>query len=374
MKKKLLYGLCCALSFSICACSSDDPKPDPEPDPIPNPTPDPDPEPDQEPASLGFYVLNQGNMGYGLEGSLTAYDYVTQSPLQNAFQTVNNRSLGNTPQTAIAYGSHIYIGVYQSNTIEIINRWTYEAQKQISLADAEGQSPRSMVAKDGKVYISMFNGYVSRLDTLTLEIDKNVKVGPNPEIMAIRGNYLYVPNSDGLNYPDYGTTASKIDLSSFTATTFNVELNPSQFASNGEDLFLLCKGNYGNVASKVYKVGEDDSLSEIAEATLIDVDEENLYYINAPWGVETITYKKYNIEEDASADLLADNGVESPAWLAVDPIHGCIIVTSYSMDNGWASYGTDGYAKIYDADGQLLQQISAGVGPVWIFFSTYNMD
>lgn len=374
MKKKLLYALCCVLSLSVCACSSDDPNPDPDPDPIPNPDPNPQPDPDPDPASLGFFVLNQGNMGYAIEGSLTAFDYASLTALQNVFQNTNNKSLGNTPQTGIAYGSHIYIGVYESNTVEIINRWTFEEQKQISLADAEGQSPRSMVAKDGKVYISMYNGYVSRLDTLTMEIDKTVKVGPNPEIMAIRGNYLYVPNSDGMNYPDYGTTASKIDLSTFTATTFEVKLNPGQFVSNGKDLFLLCKGNYGDVASKVYKVGDDDSLTEIAEATLIDIDDDDLYYINAPWGAETITYKKYDIEDASTEDMLADGGVESPAAIVVDPVTGYIIVTSNSMDNGWASYGTDGYAKIYNEDGQLIKQISVGVGPVWAFFDTYNLD
>lgn len=299
MRKNLLYALCCVFTLGISACSNDDPNPnpDPDPDPIPNPNPNPTPEPDKDPESLGLFVLNQGNMGYAIEGSLTCFDYATASAQQNLFQTANDRSLGNTPQTAVAYGSHIYIGVYESNTIEIINRWTFEEQKQISLADAEGQSPRSMVAKDGMVYISMFNGYVSRLDTLTLEIDKNVKVGPNPDIIAIRGNYLYAPNSNGMDFPNYGTTASKIDLSSFTATTFTVGLNPTQFASNGTDLFLLCKGNYGDVASKVYRVGDDDSLAEIAEATFIAIDDDDLYYINAPWGAPSIAYKKYDIED-----------------------------------------------------------------------------
>ncbi len=313
-------------------------------------------------------------MGYALEGSLTSFDYASATANQNLFQNANGRSLGNTPQTAVAYGSHIYIGVYESNTIEIINRWTFEEEKQISLANAEGQSPRSMVAKDGMVYISMFNGYVSRLDTLTLDIDKSVQVGPNPDKIAIRGNYLYVPNSDGMNYPDYGTTASKIDLSTFTATTFQVGLNPTHFVSNGTDLFLLCMGNYGDTAAKVYKVNEDDSLAEIAEATLIAVDEDNLYYINAPWGAPSILYKKYDIEEAETEDMLADSGVDSPAYLAVDPITGNIVITSYSVDNGVTSYSTDGYAKVYDEDGNFIKQISVGVGPCWAFFNTYNID
>lgn len=369
MKKKFLYALCCTLAFGICACTNDDPDPDPNPDP--------------DPMSHGFFVLNQGSYYNAIEGSLTAVDNATLNPVQNVFQTKNGRSLGGSPQTAVVYGSHIYIGVYESRTIEIINRWTFESQKQISLAsdnEEDPQSPRSMVVKDGKVYISMYEGFVCRLDTTTLEIDKTVKVGPNPERMAIRGNYLYVPNSDGLNWEvGYGTTASKIDLSTFTATTFSVGLNPTDFVSNGRDLFLLCMGNYFDIAAKVYKVNDDDSQTEIAEATLIAIDDDNLYYINNPYyGTTPITYKKYDIDDATTEEMLVDEGVESPAWLAVDPVNGNIIVTSYNMvnteDGSSTSYDTDGYAKIYDENGQLLKKINVGVGPAWVFFDTYNMN
>lgn len=357
MEKTIKMMLIASAAAAFVACSNDD-----EPEA---------PNPDQPTATEGAFVLNQGNYGKQIEGSLTLIDYNSSTAQQSLFQKANGRSIGATPQGAVVYGDKIYLGIYGSNVVEIIDRNTYKSLKQISLSNAEGQSPRSLVAKDGKVYISMYNGFVSRLDTLTMSIDKTVKVGPNPEIIAIKGNYLYVPNSDGMNWAvGYGTTATKINLTSFTAeSTFDVPLNPCEFASNGTDLYLLSKGNYGDVASKVYRIDDNNNATEVAEATLIALKDKKLYYINAPYGVAEITYAVYDGSNGNTSKMLSDNGVESPAGLGVDPLNGNIVITSYSMDNGWASYATDGYAKVYDSTGNFLNRYDVGVGPCAVFFN-----
>ncbi len=359
MKKITSLMLFTAFTLGFSSCSKED-----EPN-LPNP--------DVPTVAEGIFILNQGNHGKQIEGSLTLIDYSSKSASQNLFQRANGRSLGATPQGAVVYGSKIYLAIYESNVIEIIDRSSYKSLKQISLSDAEGQSPRALVAKDGKVYISMFNGYVSRLDTLSLSIEKSVKVGPNPEIMAIKGDFLYVPNSDGMNWKNgYGTTASKINLKTFSVEkTFEVGLNPCQFASNGTDLFLLCKGNYGDIPSKVYRLDSNDNSTEVCEATLMDIKDNKLYYINAPFKATEISYFTYDIASGSKTKMLSDNGVESPACLGVDPVNGNIIVTSYSMDNGVASYSTDGYAKVYNSNGSLINRYEVGVGPCAVFFN-YN--
>lgn len=357
MKKYFSLMLIAASALGLVGCSNND-----EPD---------TPNPDVPAKAEGAFILNQGNYGKQIEGSLTLIDYASSTASQQLFQKANGRSLGSTPQGAVLYGGKIYLGIYESNVIEIVDRNTFKSVKQISLSNAEGQSPRSLVAKDGKVYVSMFNGYVSRLDTVTLSIDKTVKVGPNPDIIAIRGNYLYVPNSDGMNWQSgYGTTASKINLASFTVEkTFTVGLNPTEFVSNGTDLFLLCKGNYNDVKSKIYRLDGSDNSTEVDVATLMAIKNGNLYYINAPWGAPEITYTTLDIATGTKKNMIADNGVDSPAGLGVDPVNGNIIVTSYSMDNGYASYTTDGYAKVYDQAGTLLKRYDVGVGPCVIFFN-----
>lgn len=356
---KRLFQILIALGgLSLVACSDNNDEPE-----IPNP--------DAPTVAEGAFVLNQGNYYQQIEGSLSFIDYSTSTSSQNVFLKANGRSLGATPQDAIVYGSKIYLAIYESNVIEIIDRTTYKSQKQISLSQAEGQSPRALVAKDGKVYISMYNGYVSRLDTVSLSIDKTVKVGPNPEIMAIKGDYLYVPNSDGLNWEvGYGTTASVISLNTMTVEkTLTVGLNPCEFLSNGTDLFLLCKGNYADIASQIYQIDSNGNMKSIADATLVALKDNKVYYINAPFMAPEIEYSVYDLTTGKTSPMLSDDGVESPAGIGVDPISGNIIITSYNVENGWASYSTDGYAKVYDSTGKPLKRYDVGVGPCAIFFN-----
>lgn len=358
MKKIITKMLIIAGALGMVACSDENDEPV-----LPNP--------DKPTVTEGAFVLNQGTYGLQIEGSLTLIDYNSNSASQGVFQKANNRSLGATPQGAVVYGSKIYIAVYESNTIEVVDRTTFKSVKQISLSEREGQNPRSLVAKDGKVYISMYNGYVSRLDTLSLDIDKSVKVGPNPEIIAIKGDYIYVPNSDGLNWQiGFGTTASKISIKDFAVVkTFTVGLNPTQFVSNGTNLYLLCKGNYGDVPATIYAIDDSDNMSAIAEGTLMDIADNKLYYINAPYGAPEIKYSVLDITTGQTSDMISDKGVDSPAAIGVDPINGNIVITSYSMDNGWASYTTDGYAKVYDSTGNPLKEYTTGVGPCAVFFN-----
>lgn len=354
-------GVYAGMVFALCAvafasCSDDDDKKSSNPD---------SPE-----ISEGVFVINQGNMSSKIDGSLSYIDFATQKVSQDVFFKANNRKLGDTPQAAVVYGSKIYLGVYQSNTIEILDRKTLKAEKTISLTGAEGQNPRSFVAKDGKVYISMFNGYVSRLDTLSLSIDKTVKVGPNPEVMAILGDNLYVPNSDGMNWAvGYGTTASRIELSTFTvAETFTVPLNPERFLSNGKEIFLLAKGDYMSVVSKVYKMNPDKSFTEIAEATLATIWGNFLYYVNAPYMAPAFDYKVYDIKRGAISDMLKETpGLDVPAAIGVDPITGHIYITLY--ENGYGGYDLPGYCNEYDVQGNFVKKYTVGVCPTGIFFN-----
>ncbi len=363
MNKLIIKGLILpALILGLASCSGDDDDPRPV-------------NPDVPTISSGAFVLNQGNLRNKIEGSLTYIDYATDAASQNMFQNANGgMSIGNTPQCAAIYGSKLYIGLYESNVINVVDKTTMKLIKQISLSANEGQSPRSMVTHGGKVYLSMFNGYVSRLDTISLAIDGNVKVGPNPETMALVGDDLYVPNSDGMNYQvGYGTTASVVDIRSFTVRkTLTVGLNPGKFVTNGTDLFLLCKGNYADVASKIYQVSTSTGEStEIAEASLLTISGKKVYMADAPYGAfgSDVKYMTYDLTTRTLAPWTPDTYVDSPVEIAADPINDNIIITSYILDGGRAGYSLPGYACRYTDGGKMLRRYEVGVGPAFIFFN-----
>lgn len=359
LKKLINYGIALVIISTLASCEKDSPK-------SPH-----DPDLDFPDISAGIYVLNQGNYYSGVEGSLTVIDYSCTESLLKVFYGANHRSIGATPQCGIAYGSKIYLGVYESNTIEIINRSDYKSLRQISLSEStNGTQPRSMIATGGKIYISMFDGYVARLDTISMQIEAAVKVGNNPEIMALYNGKLYVPNSDGMSYPGpYGKTASEIDLASFTVTkTFEVPENPTRFMASENGLYLLCMGNYMDVNSKIYKINADYTNEAIDNATIAEVCGDYLCYINDPfYGSGIPDYKKYNLTTGEISEWKIDHP-EYANGIYYDKQNEKICIHSlkyYGVE--YPSFELPGYIAVYDKDNPHFTEYVCGVGTACIF-------
>lgn len=323
-------------------------------------------------SNSNVYILTEGSYYDKIEGGLNVIDLETGILSSEVFAKANGRSLGASPQCGAAYGDKIYVGCRESNTIEIIDKKTYKSVKQISLSNEIGQNPSSMVVRDGKVYISMYNGYVSRLDTINLSIDATVKVGPNPENIAIQGQYLFVPNSDGMNYPNYGNTVSRINITRFTEVeTFNVPVNPNTFLTNGNNLFLLCMGNYSSEEAAVYRVNPQTlECVKVAPATMATISGNYLFLINAPFNENAVkvSYKRFNIMNGALTEMI-NNAPFYPSGIGVDPTTGNIIISSYYQNGLWPDYLSPQYVYEYHNDGDFIREYKTITGgPAKIFF------
>ncbi|MBD5348565.1 MAG: hypothetical protein HDR84_04890 [Bacteroides sp.] len=346
MKKTLLFSSA-LLCLAFTACDKDNSSIENEEQVIPGaPT-----------ASQGVYVLTEGNFYTGVEGGLDVINFSTNTVNQSVFKTTNGRTLGDTPQCGVAYGSKIYLGTSVSNTIEIIDRLTWKSIKQIKVSEVtEGGQPYSMIAHNGKVYMSLYGGNLARLDTLTLSIDKVTPVGNNPDQIALYKNKIYVPISDGMNYPDVGKTAVVVDPQTMEVEhTFNTELNPSQFLVAGGHLFLLCKGLYGSIPSALYEVNDNYTLTETAKATLVAEYGDKVAIVNQPFveaGEEPITeYKLYNV----NSKQLTDWNIERPDYansIYYDKEADCLLIASYIMSGQYPSYVLPGYINRYDKNGE----------------------
>lgn len=354
---KVLIGALCALSLGFTACSDDD-------------------DDRSQFAGLeeykGVFVINQGNMGNNIPGSITNIDTKDGEAYQNVFKTVNGRVLGDTPQSAIIHGDKMYVAVYQSNVIEILDSKTLKSIKTIGLS-GEGTEPRYFAANGDKVYVSLYDGYVGRIDTKSLELEAKVKVGPNPEEMVIVGKYLYVTNSDGLNYLNKfanGYTVSKINVSSFIEEKkIQVGMNPNHIVSNGNDIFVICTGDYSEANPPTLKrITKDDSVESMFGASYMAINKDLLYIIYAPyadWGKDPIppTYYVYSISKNKKTQLnLSD--IISPVTIAVSPKNGNIFISTYSINNG---YSDPCFINEYTSTGAFVKQYNAGIGAGCIF-------
>lgn len=313
------------------------------------------------------YALTQGNMYSNIEGSLDAIDLKTLNINSGIFKAANGRSLGDTPQCMAVYGSKIYIGTSQSNTIEIIDKATNLSIKQIKLADdpTHGTTPYSMICYKGGVFMSMYDGYLARLDTLTLTIDKSVKVGPNPDQIALYRGKIYVPESDGMNYPKYGTTACVVDPETMTVEKrFDVGLNPRQFIVCDDCLYLLCSGNYADVESMLYKVNDDLTQTQICKAHLAGALKNEIITAYTPYTVPATT-PTYSFV-DAKSGNVSVKEFETPDYphsFWYNQTTNTVMIGSYVMDGDYPSYTLPGYVNLYNGDNfNLLKKVTLGSG------------
>lgn len=332
----------------------------------------------------GFYTINNGNMSGNIPSSITSYDYNsgTATPaLQDAFMAANGVALGEGAQGAIIYESKMYIPMHDSNIIWVVDPVTLKIITTIR-PEGEATGPRALVAAGGKIYASMFTGYVCRIDAKNLTIEKTLKTGPNPEQMAIAEGKLYVANSDGYNYTGgyADCSISVIDLYSFEERSkiqdTSKVLNPTDMASNGRDVFVICKGDYDKVPSTVKKIVGND-VQDVAPGNYMAVNDNKLYVMNSVYGAprSEMGFNVYNTSSLKQEGLIAkqtegtDSWIDSPSGIGVDPVSGDIVILSYTLSEaGWSQYKEPCYANIYDNDGNFKKRIQCGIGALGVTF------
>ena len=370
-----------AVPFVFAACDKDD-DPTPVPTPEPTPTPAPEPEPDYSvPADKqGLFVFNGGNQGKSIDGSLSFINFSKKEVTNGVFAAKNGRSLGATVQNGAVFRDMLYIAVYGSKTIEVVDKLSLESVKQIAIPSDYDDGPRFVVADDDYVYVSLYSGEVIRINPSTNEIDNAVQVGSNPEEMVIVNGFLYVVNSDGLNWENgyaNGKSVSKIDLATFTEVKkIEVGINPTRIATDGTNVYALCNGDYYTMPSTIYAIATDDSTTDLnVEAAWLAVNDGMLYTISSVWTTDdgdnwyTIdAYTQYDLSDMSVANsaYLGENVVDAPAGIAFDAEGGQLFVSSYNKVSGYASYDTNGYVNQYDLSGNLLKKYDVGVGPCYM--------
>lgn len=201
----------------------------------------------------GIYVLNEGNMGSNKARldymNLKAGDYYANwYGAQNPKQVKELGDVGNDLQQ---YGARLYAVINCSHKVEVMD----ERARHIGQIDIP--NCRYLAFKGNKMYISAYVGSIAdsellgsvyEVDTATLSITREVKVGHQPDELCVIEDKLYVVNSGGYLTNKYDSTVSVIDLNSFTEITkIPVGLNPTHIrADKYNHLWICCQGNYND--------------------------------------------------------------------------------------------------------------------------------
>lgn len=190
-------------------------------------------------STKGVYIVNEGGFTKS-NSSLSFYIPDSNKVYSDVFFAANNRSLGDVANDMVIYGNKGYIVVNHSNKIEIIS---LDNNKSLGIMAVAGNSPSKLaIVSDSKGYTTnLYKGTVTSFNPTTYSVIKDgIKVGSNPQGIAVANGKVYVCNSG------YGSdsTVSVIDpgVDSVVAT-IKVEKQPTDIAvdSDGE-LIVTCYG------------------------------------------------------------------------------------------------------------------------------------
>lgn len=367
MKKQLwsLAVMSVAL-FSACVSNNDNRSNDPYPVVMTN----------------GVFVVGSGNQSNSIPGSLSYFDYTSQTATKDIFSSLNGQSLGMTANDVLRYGDKVYVVVDGENSVFVLNAKTLRMIHRINMTDVlmlgeeKGVSPRCITADGDNIYVSTYGGYVAAIDTVSFQKKDEYKAGSYPEGVAVNRGYLYVANSD---YGNGNASISVINLSTKATTEIKNEniRNPQEIAVAGSDIYYLDWGAYGPAPTYaqehagVYLISGENVKQIIPNATGMTCYDTKIYTFNDPYGATGgASYTVYDIYSGISIPIdLKD--IDSPAAIGIDPVTGYLFVASRQMDTSeWDRYTKDGYVNFYDSSFTKKGSFTCGVGPTRIAFNT----
>ena len=327
-----VWAMAAALMLPMVSCDDDNNQTGP--DPIIDPTEAPN-----------LVVLNRGNWQAN-NASLNQIDLGTGENV-DLYQTANNSGLGDGAQDMLLEGNNFYVTVTNSNRIVKLDR-AGKLLAEANPTDSVGGpvNPRSMVLSGGKLYVTYFyNHAVGVLDAETMQEEKRIPVGRYPEGITMANNKLYVANSGGNDYPNYGNTISVIDLGTETVTdTIEVVINPTVVKADSEgDVYVVSMGNYSNdestlVPNILQRIdAETQEVDTLGNGTLITIVNDKLYNIYAQYNSSSadMRFEIYNAltEQKESENFITDGTTFiSPNSLDVDPTWGVIYICDRPQD------------------------------------------
>ena len=325
----------------------------------------------------GAYVINQGNQYGGVAGSVSYLDLTTWNVTDNVFQAANDQSLGDTPQAAFHYGSKIYVPVYGSNKVWVVDGTTLK-----KVAEVTTNEPEAVCGAGKYVFVTNNDGKLTRVDTLSYETSQ-IEVGPNPANLCEANGKIYVSISDGYNYANAYANGKKVAVvnpETFTKERdVTVGTNPGAIvADKWGYVYVVARGDYYTEMPKVQRIAPDYTVTDYCAGQLVACKDNRLYVVDytADYSTNTCNVQSalYLTSQDASATPAATTGwtldaahlPEMPNALDINPANGDLYICA---DNGPLGYSTNGFVYVYSADGAFKAKANVGIHPYGVVFT-----
>ena len=343
MKKNFLFLAACALLLTV-GCEKD-PKPT-------NPTND----------GTSAYVLNEGAWG-GNDAGISRLNIKDGTIETDWFAQANGRGLGDVAQDLMRYGSHLYVTVFESNTLEVLDPETGRSVKQIDMGT---RGPRYLLGYNGKVYVTCYDKTVLRIDTTSFDIEATCPLsGMQPEQLCVVDGKMYVCNTweyDSDGNAVYDNSISEVDLNSFSEVgKITVGTNPGRIKALPDHRFIVaCSGDYYTEPATTLVVNVvDGNQTEISVAvTNFDINGNDIYMYatayDASWNpTANFYYMDANAMQPTPILESVSSTLKNAYGINVNPATGDLYICN-------SAYGAA--ADVYRFDKNGTQTLNAEAG------------
>lgn len=281
------------------------------------------------------YILNEGVWGSN-NAEISVLD--SNGVVNDWFSRNNGRGLGDVAQDMIHYGSKLYVSVYMSNTVEVVDAATGKSLRQIDMGQ---RGPRYMAAHQGKVYVTCYDRSVVRIDTATLSIEASCPLsGMQPEAICEAGGKLYVCNSwqyDENGHVVYDNTISVVDIATFAEVEkITVWTNPIRAKRLDDNTIVVaCEGDYGDKEPRtlLLNLTTHGFAALPVAATNFDIKGTDIYLYNISYGADWTPEAHFYRVASATGTptpILAEYGsrLNNAYGINVHPTSGELFVTT----------------------------------------------
>ena len=345
-----------------------------------------DPSPGEPKHIKGMYLLNEGNMGSN-KCTIDFYDYTTGEYFRNIYPEQNPdivKELGDVGNDIQIYGDKLFVVVNCSHFVEVMDLKTARHIGSVNITNC-----RYIQFHNGKAYVSSYAGPVQidpnarpgkivEFDVETLQIEREVVVGYQPEEMVITNGKLYVANSGGYRFPNYDRTISVVDLTSFQVVhTIDVAINLHRMELDRQGrIYVSSRGDYAGKGSDVFVI--DSQTEEVIGNLGIAASEmcmsgDSIYMISTEWSNQTssntISYTLYDVnrQQIVSRNFITDGTdkeIQLPYGIAVNPESKEFFVCDAT------NYVSPGYLFCFTPEGKKKWKIRTGDIPAHMAFTT----
>ena len=312
----------------------------------------------------GVFVLNEG--GFNNSNASVSFIDASGQAYHNVFFAVNGRGLGDVAQNIGFNGDLAYILVNNSNTVEVVNRYTFES---VATIETDILNPRYIAFFENKGYITNWgdpndttDDYVAVLNIETNTITATIPVAEGPEAILNKNGTLYVAHKGGYGY---GNSISIINAISQTVTaSIQVGDVPGDMVLDNNNLYVICSGKASwtgdETSAGIYKINSATNLVE-AQITFSDgvhpgfLKKSNnslLYTLNA--SLYNIELNDFTLPETALFNTSAQN---------IEVLYGFNIINDKIYISDAKDYTSNGEVLVYSLEGDFQNGIDVKIIP-----------